>query len=631
VATSNSQPSDPKPMKIVVCVKQIPDVAETKFDTEKRVLVREGVRNILNPFDRRSIAEAVRIKSLGGGEVVAMTMGPPQAEEALLECLAVGADRAVHLVDRSFAGADTLATARALAVALRREGFDLIVCGKYSVDAETGQVGPEVAELLGVPHVTGVCKLDLETRPGYLTAERETDEGFETVECRLPALITAAERLIKPVKIKEPDIEAVRGRGVERVTALDLSTDSSLFGHAGSPTRVADIISLEKSRDVEFITGDADQMAEALLDRLCERGLFGGWGEAEERAVASFDRGADPIEGRGVLAVAEISGEELRGVSFELLGKGAELARTLGGEIVSLLIGYDVSGYARELAARGADRVYLIEGERFADFNPLYYASALVEAIELLRPYAVLIPSTASGRDYAPRVAARLGLGLTADCVGLDLNELHELVQFKPAFGGQIVATILSATWPQMATVRPGIFDKPAPDWSRSCPVERIDVNVPADDRYRVVARTQEAARASTEMDDAEIVVCVGMGIGGPENLREVEPLARSLGAAIGATRRVVDKGWVARQQQIGITGRAISPRLYIGVGVRGVFNHTIGIQRSGTIVAINTDPQAEIFQTADYGLVIDFNEIMPALTAAIEQRKARLVGLACD
>jgi electron transfer flavoprotein alpha subunit len=631
VTTSHPQSPDRQPIKIVVCVKQIPDVAEMKFDNEKKVLVREGVKNILNHFDRRAIAEAVRIRSLGGGEVVVITMGPPQAREALLECLAVGADRAVHLVDRNFAGADTLATARALAAVIKREGFDLIMCGKHSVDAETGQVGPEVAELLDIPHVTGVSKLDLHTEKRCLTAERETDEGFETIQCSLPALVTAAERLIRPVKIKEPDIEAVKDREIEIVTARDLSPDLSLFGCEGSPTWVSDIISLQKSREVEFIPGTIEQMAETLVDRLYEREFFNGRLKAAEQNITLADRSSEPAQGKAVLVVAELAGEGLRGVSFELLGKGAELARRLGGELIALVIGENVSDYGRELAARGADRVCLIEGEQFADFNPLNYTCALAEAIKSLRPYAVLLPSTSSGRDYAPRVAARLGLGLTADCVGLDLNELDELVQFKPAFGGQIVASILSRTWPQMATVRPGMFDKPAPDWSRTCPVERIEVNEPADSSYRVIARTKEAGRAATELDDAEIVLCVGMGIGGPENLPAVEPLARSLGAAIGATRRVVDKGWLARQQQIGITGRAVSPGLYIGVGVRGAFNHTIGIQRSGIIVAINIDPQAEIFQTADYGLVADFNEILPYLTLAIERRKAGLVGAASD
>jgi electron transfer flavoprotein alpha subunit len=201
-------------------------------------------------------------------------------------------------------------------------------------------------------------------------------------------------------------------------------------------------------------------------------------------------------------------------------------------------------------------------------------------------------------------------------------------VQLKPAFGGQIVASILSRTWPQMATVRPGMLAKNGPDNSRQCPIERFEVPINIDKRYRVLSSSDAAGRAAAELDDAEIIVCVGMGIGGPEHLPVVEPLANMLGAAIGATRRVVDQGWLPRQQQIGITGRAVAPRLYLGVGVRGAFNHTIGIHRSGIIVAINTDRQADIFQVADYGVVADFAEFVPALIAALDHTKSSLSTL---
>src|SRR5215470_11144866 len=202
---------------MIVCVKQIPEMADMKFDCDRKVLIREGVRNILNPFDRRAVAEALRIKSLLGGQVTVMTMGPPQAKEALLECLAAGADRAIHLLDPAFAGADTLATARTLAESIKRMPFDLIFCGRYSVDAETGQVGPEVAELLDIPHVGGVCKLDFNGAADHVIAERETDEGFETIKCKLPALITAAERLVKPIKVKEQELEAVRNAPIQMI------------------------------------------------------------------------------------------------------------------------------------------------------------------------------------------------------------------------------------------------------------------------------------------------------------------------------------------------------------------------------------------------------------------------------
>ncbi|CAN5741780.1 FAD-binding protein [soil metagenome] len=613
-------------MNIIVCVKQIPDMVEMKFDQNKKVLIREGVRNILNPFARRAIAEAVKIKAKNGGEITAITMGPPQAKEALYECLAVGADRALHLLDPAFAGSDTLATARALAAAIKRLPFDLIICGKYSVDAETGQVGPEVAELLDIPHVTGVCSLTMGENLGYLIAERETDEGFETIECELPALITAAERLVKPIKVKEPDLEAVRHRSLEVVTAADLSSDSSIFGHAGSPTWVAEIFSFQRNRQVQFIGGDTGQMAETLADRLCHLGLFNGWGDLET-AKTLIDLPGNTGERRPILAVAELSGDKLRGVSLELLGKGVELAHKTGGKLVALLIGENGSQHARELAAHGADKVCLIEGERFANYNPHEYTAALTKAITHLQPFAVVIPSTANGRDYAPRAAARLGLGLTADCVGLELNERNEFIQLKPAFGGQIVASILSRTWPQMATVRPGMLAKAEPDYSRSCVVEHLEVPAASDDRYRVLASSNVAGRTAVELDDANIVVCVGMGISGPDNLPIVEQLASFLGAAIGATRRVVDQGWLPRQQQIGITGRAVAPKLYLGIGVRGAFNHTIGIHRSGIIVAINTDREADIFQVADYGIVADFAELVPALIVALDRRKTLLVN----
>jgi electron transfer flavoprotein alpha subunit len=177
-----------------------------------------------------------------------------------------------------------------------------------------------------------------------------------------------------------------------------------------------------------------------------------------------------------------------------------------------------------------------------------------------------------------------------------------------------------------MATVRPGMLPKSEPDHSRTCTIESFDAPPIKDERYHILASSDTAGRAAAELDDAEIIVCVGMGIGGPENLSLIEPLANKLGAAIGATRRVVDQGWLPRQQQIGITGRAVAPKLYLGIGVRGAFNHTIGIHRSGIIAAINNDRQAEIFQVADYGIVGDFTEFVPALIAALDQKKTEPV-----
>ena len=185
--------------KVAVCIKQIPLVDDANFDPVTKTIRRDGI-NIIGAYDLTAIAEAVALKRQFGAETTVATMGPPQARAALADALAMGIDRAVHLEDRAFAGSDTLATARALALWLEREGFDLVLLGKYSLDAETGQVGPEIAELLGMPQVTGVCKLQLDG--AMLRAERESDEGLEEVECRLPALVTCAERLAKPIGVR---------------------------------------------------------------------------------------------------------------------------------------------------------------------------------------------------------------------------------------------------------------------------------------------------------------------------------------------------------------------------------------------------------------------------------------------
>jgi electron transfer flavoprotein alpha subunit len=391
-----------------------------------------------------------------------------------------------------------------------------------------------------------------------------------------------------------------------------------------------------------MISGTIDEMALALVDRLVRLRVL-GTGPLRAPARQTPADGDAPCSGdRPICVVAEASGGGLRRVSLELLGKGRQLARRIGAEVIAVLIGGNCSAYAKELAANGADHVCLIEGKQFDDYSPFTYASALGEVIRALNPHSLLIPSTANGRDFAPRIAARLGLGLTADCVGLDISEQGELIQMKPAFGGRIVAPILSRTWPQMATVRPGMLGLPQPDWSRSCPVQYLEPHFTSDDRYRVLARSTDARGAAAQLDTAEAVICVGMGIGGPEHFPLIEMLRRALAeaiggaaasatgaepsVAIGGTRRVVDAGWLPRQQQIGLTGKAIAPDLYLGIGVRGAFNHTIGIHRSGLIVAINNDVAADIFRSADYGIVADFAQFVPALTRALEEMSGRHV-----
>jgi electron transfer flavoprotein alpha subunit len=614
-------------MKVVVLVKQVPLVTDLKFDPETKTLIREGVPNVINPYDRYAIVESVKLKKAHGGEAVAVTMGPPQAREAMVEALALGCDRAVHIVDRAFAGSDTLATARTLSLFLKKEGYDLIFCGKYSVDAETGQVGPEVAELLDIPQITGITKLEVTEGGRHIRATRGTDEGQEVIECDLPALLTAEERLNRPGPTPPAALEAAHSRPVEVLSANDLAEDHSIFGFAGSPTWVSQIYSVATTRQPVMLDGaSVDDVVRTLTEHLLGHGLFGDWQGAGEIPRVQ-DRPAGARADRSVWVVAEVMGGKLHSATHELLGKSVELADRLHGDVVGVLIGAHLADYAAELAAYGADRVLLLEGAQLTDYSAEGYANALARAIQQSQPYAVLIPATTKGRDFAPRVAARLQLGLTGDAIGLEIDEQERLVQLKPAFGGNIVAPILSKTFPQMATVRPGMLDAMQPDWSRQPSVQRLELPEVGPIRTQTVHATQEVDATATSLEDADIVVGVGTGLGRRENVKLARELAEVLGAAIGATRRVTDANWLPRQHQIGLTGKAVAPKLYFALGIRGVMNHTIGIQRAQTIVALNNDPEAPIFQVADYGVVGDCLQLIPALTQALAEVKQRRQG----
>ena len=610
-------------MKSIVLVKQVPVVSAMKLDPETKTLQREGVPSEVSSFDVRGLLKALELRDEHGGEVVALTMGPPQAEEALRYCLALGADRAVHLTDRAFAGADTLATARTLALACEREGYDLILCGRHSTDAETGQVGPEIAELLDIPQVTGVAALTLDANGKTLRVERETDSGFDTLDCPLPALVSATEDLAPERFPRKAERQAAQEKPVETVTASDLSADLARFGAAGSPTWVESVQTVEDNRESRVLEGELSEQIDTLVQALLARGLFGTWtddGDANEKKV----RSADPEPGKAVWVVAETLGDTLRPVSFELLGKAVEMSVQYGGEVGAVLIGSGLDAHIAPLAEYGADVVYQAEDARLAGYDTDLYAALLSRAVQEHKPQVVLLGSTAIGRDLAPRVAARLGLGLTGDCVDLEVDNQERLLQLKPAFGGNIVAPILSKTTPAMATVRPGMLSPSQPVAGRQARVERLTLEADVHSRVQLVSQTGADAAKAAALDAADIAIGVGKGIGGPENLPVIEQLAAVLGGApLASTRDISDLGWLPRQHQVGITGRAIAPKLYFAIGIRGAFEHMVGLRKAGTIVAINIKAKAPIFKTTDLGIVGDYAEVVPLLTEALRKAKA--------
>lgn len=317
-----------------------------------------------------------------------------------------------------------------------------------------------------------------------------------------------------------------------------------------------------------------------------------------------------------VLIVAEARDGRLASITAELLGVGRAVADGLGAPLAALVLGQGVGPLAGEVAALGADCVYIMEDPALAEYQADAYAAAAVAAVRARRPAAVLLGHTALGRDLGPRVAFRLGAGLVTDCValGAEGGDLHAT---KPVYGGKVLATM---TWegegPRLATLRPKTADPAAPQPGRTAPV--IPLEAPPGlgaGRTRILER-RKVLFEGPRIEEAPVVVTGGRGMGDKANFKYLEDLSALLGGAVGGSRAATDAGWVASAQQVGLTGKVVKPKLYIAVGVSGAMQHMAGCQGSKTIVAINTDPRAPIFQYAHLGVVGDWARVLPTFTA---------------
>jgi electron transfer flavoprotein alpha subunit/NAD-dependent dihydropyrimidine dehydrogenase PreA subunit len=321
----------------------------------------------------------------------------------------------------------------------------------------------------------------------------------------------------------------------------------------------------------------------------------------------------------------ETSEGHMKGVALELVTKGRELADKLGENLVAVLIGHEIESHAETLIHHGADKVLVVDEKVFEHYTTDAYTIALNTLIAPRKPAVVLYGATSNGRDLAPRVAARLAIGLTADCTGLDIDDSRQLVQTRPAFGGNIMAEILSPyTRPQMATVRPNVFKPEEPDTSRKGEIEKIEMTIsPVQIRTRVMETVNEIVEGMLSVEEADTIVSSGRGIKDPSNLALSKQLADLLGAAIGGSRPIVDMGWLPPSQQVGQSGRTVCPALYIALGISGAIQHLAGCSSADVIVAINKDPDAPIFEIADFGIVGDLFAVVPELIEEIKKLKA--------
>jgi electron transfer flavoprotein alpha subunit len=336
-------------------------------------------------------------------------------------------------------------------------------------------------------------------------------------------------------------------------------------------------------------------------------------------------------EERNIWVFIEQEDQQVAEVSLELLAKGSEIARQLGSEVWAVLCGDQIGELPERVIQSGADQVLLAEDPELEMYRTLPYCRVISGLVRQWKPYIFLIGATPIGRDLAPRLASALKVGLTADCTDLQIGDYTSkkenttyknlLYQVRPAFGGNIIANIVNPkTRPQMATVREGVMRRSEPDLHRQGRIEKVMVTFePGDFALKVLSK--EKREPTVRLKDTPVIVAAGAGVDSPEEFELVRELANVLGGEVGASRAAVDAGFISREHQIGQTGSTVRPRLYIAAGISGAIQHRAGMDQSSKIIAINTDPNAPIFQIAHYKIVGDVAEVLPLLIKSLREK----------
>jgi len=323
---------------------------------------------------------------------------------------------------------------------------------------------------------------------------------------------------------------------------------------------------------------------------------------------------------QGVMVIAEQRDGEIRKVSYEIVSEGKRLADKLGQKVIAVLLGQNIKAKAASLGHYGADKVIVADDARLANYTPDAYAAVLGQVVKANDPAVLILGSSVQGKDMAARLSARLGVGMAQDCTAFAIDN-GRLTAIRPIYAGKVYAKVtFSDNYPHIATARPNVMPMNPPDASKAA--EIADAGVTLDDgalKVRVAEVIREAA-GKVDLTEADKIVSGGRGMKGPEGFKVLEDLAAAMGASVGASRSAVDAGWRSHTDQVGQTGKVVSPNLYIACGISGAIQHLAGMSTSKVVVAINKDPEAPIFQKADYGVVDDLFTVVPALTAAVKK-----------
>ncbi len=588
--------------RIACLLKAVPAREEMPVDPVRRSVDRGRAELLLNPFDGRALGAALALRRRRE-VVLAISMGPPATERILTDAVAAGADRALLVSDPALAGSDTLVTAEVLARTLRALDVGLAITGAFSTDSGTGQVGPEIAGRLGWPVVTHARSVFREEDGAGLRVERDQPPGWERLRLEAPAVLAVGEKIGKPPKPAPAD-GAAPPRPVARWSLRELGLSPEEVGAAGSPSSVTDLRpDAPRRKPTIYRDGPPEERVASAW-----RSLPNASAAAPEEGPLRDVRGGGPV---WVLVTDRDGAADPRALpllseSRRALPEARRIAVTVSGRPEPVA--------ARPLAVAGAQQILRIQVEG-SELDPERIARALDLALTgSTDPAAILAVSDPFGRETAGLLAARRRLGAVGDATGFGPDGEGGIVWEKPSFGGEYLARITVRGAPAIATIRPGAF-RGSPALDGPVEIEEVPLRapVPAARVHRTGSGT-EGDPADGELESARVVVTVGMGVGGPDGIERIRPFVRRWGAALGATRRVVDAGWLPAERQVGLTGHYLAPETAILLGVGKGANHVVGLRRARRILAINPDPAAPVFPFVDAAAVARWEEALPVL-----------------
>lgn len=632
---------------IISLMKQVPLPTQMRMG-EDGLMDRTKAKSIINIDCSFALEAGLQLKSmLKDAKLIVCSMGPPSFEQSLKKAISMGYDEAYLLSDRKLGGSDTFATGLAISTMIKHLGFGkganedfIIVAGRQTSDGDTAHVPSQVAQNLDIPQATFIEHV--EYKDGHVIAKRIIEGGYQVLKLPKPCTLSLTPTGIPPRRPSLVGAVKAKNTEVKILSVEDINLSDEKIGLSGSPTIVAKVVNIKSERaPVIMSKGDSVSLqVESLITNIKSGKNTLQKVEKKEAKAKVAPEGYERVDFRegasGILTWAELANGKITRPSLELLTPAKNLANSLekGTKVRTLLIGHNVENLAQELIYHGSDEVIVVNDERLEEYRILPFSSIFAQVIEKYNPEITLFAATTAGRELAPRTAVKTQSGVTADCTGLEIGEHIDrknkkvfapiLESRRPTYGESKLATILGFHCPQISTARAGTFEVPKRDENLKGTVSNFKPKFEDDDFVTEIIKTVRGDGGLANIFEADIIVSGGRGTAG-DDMMLIKELTNALkeqgiNAEYASSRPMVDMGISEYARQVGQTGKTVRPKVYIAIGISGAIQHIAGMKESETIIAINIHPNESIFSNADFGLVGDYNDVVPELIKRVKE-----------